>query len=129
MTDFGTAAAAAGVIGTGTSTGDEHAQQLDAVGGDVDGRRVSDVNQDLDTCPSVYGFLVERGDGQRTDRLNLTICGGGRRREREVYQTDGHVVQMTSTVSDVEQNADSSGSARYFLIRFEGMFRSRGRLR
>jgi hypothetical protein len=118
LIDFGTAAAAGATL---TSTDDQALLQQQSVSSArAEGPAVSVPDDDSDqSCPSVYGFLVERGDGD--SRRNVTICGGGRRRDREVHLTDSHMVNMVTSVGGVEaETADSSGNVRYFIVRFEG---------
>jgi len=66
-------------------------------------------------CP-LYAFVREQlpanaGSGVR----KLTVCGGGAERERVVYTSTTHQVEV-----GIAPNDDITGNGPYFLFKYEG---------
>jgi len=67
-------------------------------------------------CP---GYLI---DGDEADvshrRRNVSLCPDGRRRQRDVYRSVGHVIELITSGGD--QAAASEEQPAAFLVRFDG---------
>jgi len=65
-------------------------------------------------CP---GYLLDSDDaGVR--RHNVSLCPDGRRRQRDVYQSIGHVIELVT--SGDQQATASAEQPATFLVRFDG---------
>lgn len=72
-------------------------------------------------CP---GYLLDRETpGGR--RRNVSLCSGsgpgGRQRERDVYQSIGHVIELITYTGDLQATSPDQQAAT-FLVRFEGQY-------
>lgn len=60
-----------------------------------------------------YGVIVDKGN-----KRNVSICGGGAHRERELYTSTGNLMEIVFNTEGLKKNATG---ARKFMLRIEGM--------
>ena len=68
--------------------------------------------------PSCPGYLLD-SDPNGVGRRNVSLCPDGRQRERDVYQSVGHVIELI-TSGDQAVTSPADQPAATFLVRFDG---------
>ena len=71
--------------------------------------------QSKQPCHS-YGIIVDK-----TSKKNVTICGGGTQREKELYTSAGNAVDII--VNEFDQKQDATNAVQ-FVLRIEGKVQS-----
>jgi len=76
----------------------------------------AEVDADDAKCP---GYLLD-SDAAGVGRRNVTLCPEGRQRQRDVYQSVGHVIELITSGDHSPSVQSSEEQPATFLVRFEG---------
>jgi len=68
------------------------------------------------SCP---GYLLD-SDAAEVERRNVSLCADGRQRERDVYRSVGHVIELITYGDQTTAVKSSAEQPATYLVRFDG---------
>ena len=69
--------------------------------------------------PSCPGYLLD-SDAADIGRRNVSLCPDGRQRERNIYRSVGHEIELITSGDQATAVTSSTQQPATFLVRFDG---------
>jgi len=94
----------------------EPGQHLDVAVIDFSAAEADGANGRPPSCP---GHLLD-SDSTGVGRRNVSLCPDGRQRERDVYRSIGHVIELITSGDQATAVKSTADQPATFIVRFDG---------